>query len=128
MKKNIYFIIAGLINLFTAFVHLIGGQLSLVDPMLDGSMTIQAKTEWLGCWHVISIILFASAIYILLKAFKGYEPSDHKVLKLLGYLYIAMSLPFIIVSFIMGALAPQWILLLPIGLLVLVGLKRMKTN
>ena len=63
-KKNIFWIIAAILNLLTAFVHTIGGQLDLVNPLLKSDLSEQAKTEWLGVWHMITIFLFATTYYL----------------------------------------------------------------
>jgi hypothetical protein len=32
--KNSYWVIAGILNLITFFLHLVGGQIDLVNPMI----------------------------------------------------------------------------------------------
>ncbi|MEM7035368.1 MAG: hypothetical protein AAF570_00235 [Bacteroidota bacterium] len=131
-RKNIYLLIAGLVNLFTAFVHLLAGQSDLVSPLLESNLTLQARTEWLGAWHMISIILFASALYLLRAGLVGnrgqQQKSEHAPICIaIGVVYILISLPHAIASLAMWTFAPQWILLLPIGVLTLMGLRRAKT-
>ena len=120
--------IAAILNLFTAFVHLLGGQFDLVNPMLNSDLLSQAKTEWLACWHVITVVLFGTSYYLLKSAFGKRIQISHDLLKAIAYMYILFSLPFIGASFWMGEFAPQWILLLPIGLLTLLGAKRNSLN
>lgn len=121
MKRNYYWLIAGVINLFTALLHTIGGQMDLVSPLQKSDMTNQAKAEWFGVWHMVTIILFASS-FLILRSFLRKTQSE--TLGYFGYLYILLSIPFIISSLLNGFLVPQWILLLPIGLLILIGQKR----
>ena len=118
-KKNIYWMIAGALCFFTALVHLIGGQLDLVNPLLDANLTNQAKTEWLSVWHGITTILFLSAFYLFKYGLNPKENQNLDVLQLIGILFILFSIVFIICSLWMKIFAPQWILLLPIGLLAL---------
>lgn len=122
--KTLLLKIAGFINLFTAFVHLVGGQLDLVNPMLDSDLLDQAKTEWLACWHVITVLLFGTSYILLRSAFRPAIDSRKELLKTIGYLYLFISIPFVISSFWMGAFAPQWILLIPIGLLTIFGIRK----
>jgi len=128
MKKiNIYWLIAGVLNLFTAFLHTVGGQIDLINPMLKTTLEDEVKTQLLGVWHMVTITLFLSTIIILLVVFKN-KIFNNKTLILIGYLYILFSIPFIIVGIIYSILVPQWILLLPIGILLLIGNKRFKVN
>jgi hypothetical protein len=122
-KRNYYWLIAGVINLFTALLHTIGGQMDLVSPLQKSDMTNQAKAEWFGVWHMVTIILFASS-FLILRSFVRKTQSE--TMNYLGYLYILLSIPFIISSLINDFLVPQWILLFPIGLLILIGQKNNK--
>ncbi|TRX35451.1 hypothetical protein FNW52_10425 [Flavobacterium sp. ZT3R18] len=122
-KKNIYWLIAGIINLFTAVLHTIGGQISLVNPLLGSNLIIQAKAEWMGAWHMVTIILFATS-YLLIKNGLGKKENEQtEFVKYIGYLYILFSVPSIVTSVMYNLLAPQWIILLPIGLLAYLGKK-----
>ena len=120
--KNYYWIIAGILNLFTAFLHLIGGQMDLINPLLNSSLTDDVKTQLLGVWHMVSIVLFGTSILLLLIGFKRKRYPE--LIVFTAYLYILLSIPFIIISLIYGMLVPQWILLLPIGILILIGIKK----
>ncbi len=118
-KKNTYWMVAGALCFFTALVHLIGGQLDLVNPLLEANLTDQAKTEWLGVWHGITAILFLSAFYLFKYGLNPMGNQNLDVLQLIGILFILFSIVFIVSSLWMKIFAPQWILLLPIGLLAL---------
>ena len=65
--KNKYWIIAGILNLITFFLHLIGGQLDLVNPMIETSLSIEKSSQLVGAWNMVTIILLATS-YILLSA------------------------------------------------------------
>lgn len=126
MKKiNFYWLVGGLLNLFTAFLHLIGGQLDLINPLISSSLNDEVKTQLLGVWHMVTIVLFGSAVLILLSVFRKTE-LILGILELIGYSYIFFSLPFLIIGFIYGILVTQWILLFPIGILLLLGNKKYK--
>ncbi len=126
--KNKYWIIAGILTLFTSFLHLIGGQISLVNPLLESNLVNQTQTELLGVWHMVTIILFASSIIYLKYGFNKKGNSSTELIAFVSYLYIAFSFAFIFSSAFKSALAPQWILLFPIGLLGIIGLKKSQTN
>ncbi len=125
-QKNTFLIIAGVINLTTFFLHLIGGQLSLVDPMLDSSLGLQETSELVGAWHMVTFILLVTS-YILLSA--GYNKkysTNTELIEGVGHLNLAFCLPSIIASFYYGILVPQWIFFLPIGVLTMIGVNKMK--
>jgi len=126
--KNTFLIISGLINLFTFLLHMIGGQISLINPLLDSNLELQIKTELLGVWHMATIILFVTSIILLYLGFKQNKKLNIQLLSFIGYLYILFSIPFIIISIIYGLLVPQWILLLPIGVLTIFGIKKIKKD
>ncbi len=116
--------LAGIINLLTAFIHLIGGEWTLVDPLMNSSLTAQQQAEWIGAWHIVTIILFYSSYLILTVGFSEVERSRLQALRPLAILYILMGIPFVISSIYFSVFAPQWILLQPIGVLYLIGLRK----
>jgi uncharacterized membrane protein len=118
-NRNIFWIIAGIINLFTALLHVIAGQIDLVKPLLESDLSFQLKTEWLGVWHMVTAILFVSSYYLLKNGLKNTEKSSDAI-QLIAIVYIFFSLAFVISSLYNNVFAPQWILLLPIGVLSLI--------
>ena len=83
--KNIYWIIAGVINLLTAFLHLIGGQMSLVDPLSKSNLELQVKTELLGVWHMVTVMLFMSSIVLLMFGLKPKEEISKAFISFIAY-------------------------------------------
>ncbi|MEM1357833.1 MAG: hypothetical protein AAGF89_06520 [Bacteroidota bacterium] len=125
-SRNYYWLIAGILCLLTALIHTIGGQLELVDPLMAGSLSPTANVQWLGVWHVVTIILFGAAFWLIRG---GWQPA-HASLALLNniaYLFVLFAVVFLSVSFAQGVHAPQWVLLLPIGLLTIIGGWRVET-
>jgi hypothetical protein len=122
-NKNIYLLIAGFLNLFTAFIHLIGGQITLLSPLRNSNLTTQVITEFLGVWHMATAVLFYTSILLIQKGFKANNVSK-EVIHFMGILYILFGLSFVGASIYEMQLAPQWALLLPIGVLALIGKKR----
>lgn len=123
-NKNIYLIVAGLINGFTFLLHLFGGQVTLVDPMLETSLSLEITSQLVGAWHIVTIILLATSIILLLAGFSKKYIMSKDLLYFIGYLNLSFCLPFIIESFYYTILVPQWILFLPIGLLTILGIKK----
>ena len=121
--KKIYIKIAGIINLLTALVHLLAGQIDLVNPLNSSSLELQQKAEWVGVWHLVTILLFYTSYLILKEGLTKANKTDLGQLKSLGVLYVLAGVPFILSSVYFTVFAPQWVLLMPIGILVLLGLK-----
>lgn len=124
--KNKFWIVAGLLNLLTALVHTIAGQFDLVIPLLSTDLNLQAKSEWMAAWHMITIFLFLTSFYILRSGFGKSKIDDSSSIKLIGILYCLISIPFIVSSIYFKTFAPQWIILLPIGMLSIIGLPKTK--
>ena len=120
-KRNYFWLAAGVINLITAVIHTFGGQTDLLDPLLQSNISDQAKAEWFGVWHMVTVLLFATSFLILKPVIMKTQHKHRVDYIFLGYLYILLSVPFIISSIIHHLFAPQWILLLPVGLLLIVG-------
>lgn len=118
--KNIYLISAGILNVSTSFIHILAGQSSLVDPLIVSDLNLQLKTEWVAVWHMVTIMLLASSWILLNQGFVA-TPTRSPLVLAIGYLYIFFASDFIVVSLAYGMFAPQWILLLPIGLLAILG-------
>lgn len=120
-RKNYLILIAGILNLFTALLHTIGGQIELVSPLQKSDLTNQAKAEWFGVWHMVTIVLFTTS-FLLIKNYMNGNKTE--TIKYIGFLYVLLSIPFCISSLVYKLLAPQWILLLPIGILIYFGTKK----
>ena len=126
--RNNYWIIAGALNLMTFFLHLIGGQLDLVDPMLETSLSMEKSSQLVGAWHMVTIILLGTSYLLLLAGFGKKYSTNIELIKLTGYLNLSFCLPSIIASFYYGLLVPQWIFFLPIGALTMIGLNKIKAR
>ena len=122
--RNRFWLIAGALCAFTAFVHLIAGQLDLVNPLMSSQLSNQATTEWLAAWHTISVLLVGSAGLLLFYGRQAHRAAAQPICILLGWGYVLFALVFIGVGLVQATFAPQWILLLPIGVLALIGAKR----
>ena len=127
-KKNTYWIIAGILNFITFFLHLIGGQLDLVNPMLDTALNVEKSSQLVGAWNMVTIILIGTSYILLLAGFGKKYTTNTELIRMIGYLNLSFCLPFIIAGFYYGLLVPQWIFFLPIGILTLIGLNKVKKD
>ncbi|SEJ82656.1 hypothetical protein SAMN05192553_1215 [Cyclobacterium xiamenense] len=123
--KKIYIKIAGIVNLITALIHSVAGQMDLVNPLINSNLEVQQKAEWVGVWHIVTVLLFATSYLFLKVGFDKAKMPNSSNLKAFGITYILIGIPFIISSIYYSVLAPQWILLMPIGILLLIGHRKL---
>ncbi|MFA0570915.1 hypothetical protein [Vibrio gallaecicus] len=122
---NIWIFSSGLLALFTTLVHVFAGQIDPVRPFLKSKLDDIPKATLLACWHLVSVTLFVSSLVLLYVGWYGID-SLYFLTQLLGFLYILYASVFVAVGlYFFGAKVfvklPQWILLLPIGLLATFG-------
>ena len=122
---NTWIFAAGIIGLFTSLVHIFAGQVDPVRPFLKSDLPDIPKATLLGCWYIVSAILVISGFAL---AYIGWFN-----LNSFQNLVIGISISFVIFSLVFIAVGwyffkfqafiklPQWTLLLPIGILGLVG-------
>lgn len=126
--KNKFWIIAGILNLVTFFLHLFGGQLDLVNPMIETSLPLEKSAQLVGAWHMVTIILLATSYVLLSAGFGKKYATNTEMIKAIGYLNLSFCLPFITAGFYYGLLVPQWVFFLPIGICTMLGLHKIKKN
>ncbi len=122
---NTYLLSAGAIGLLTSTAHIVGGQQTLIRPFLQSNLADDVKGCLLVCWHMISAYLLLSACLYLYAGF-NHSPDRTLLLDALSASYILFTALFIAIgSHFFGPRTlvklPQWILLLPIGTLGLLG-------
>lgn len=116
-------IAAGVLNLITALIHTILGHFDLILPFVDLEFEVPLKAILHACWHMVTVMLFFSSIILLYIGIRPQKYASSQISILLGVLYVAFSLVFIIMSIAYGLFLPQWVLLLPIGILAIYGAK-----
>ncbi|MDN3617335.1 hypothetical protein ACFFUS_22290 [Vibrio gallaecicus] len=122
---NIWIFSSGLLALFTTLVHVFAGQIDPVRPFLKSKLDDIPKATLLACWHLVSVTLFVSSLMLLYVGWYGID-SLYFLIQSLGFLYILYASVFVAVGlYFFGSKVfvklPQWILLLPIGLLAIYG-------
>jgi len=126
--RNLFWIIAGVLNLMTFFLHLIGGQIDLVNPMLETALSVEKSSQLVGAWNMVTILLLGTSYILLLAGFGKKYSTNTEMIKLIGYLNLLFCLPFLIAGFYYGLLVPQWIFFLPIGVFTMIGLNKVKKD
>ena len=127
MKKNIPILLAGIIMALTTILHLTGGQIDHVVPLLASELDPTDKAVLLGVWHMVTVALMIMAFWLIRHGLKP-KPNYTDAIRFIAWLNLLFAMVFIIVSIVRWSFAPQWILFLPIALLILFGLKNQKTT
>jgi len=122
---NTWIFAAGVIGLFTSMVHIFAGQIDPVRPFLKSDLPDVPKATLLGCWHMVSVILLISGAALTYIGWYNLSAFQNLVI-LLSVCFIIFSVVFIAVGWHFFKMhtflkLPQWVLLLPIGILGLVG-------
>ncbi len=134
-----YFLAAGILGAAITAVHLVLGQITIVEPMLDASFDDVAKQTLLVCWHIVSVDLVLTAAGLIAA---GVQPEKYATTMLfpafLGLHYLLWGGVFLVVGVAtslplgVGAMGqrlfvdmPQWLLFFVPVVLVGQGLRRL---
>ncbi len=125
-RINIFCLISGIVCLITAFLHLIAGQANVIQPFLKSGLLPDAKYTLLACWHMITAYLFTSGCMLIYIGITPGFKAGIVLSRFIGVQFIAFAIIFLIINFMVSSpkfflSLPQWILLLPIGLLAIKG-------
>ena len=117
-------IVASMIAFLTAMIHVFAGGNDVAKPLLESSLPSEEKYALYACWHFVSTFFIFSASLFLLTGL-GYLPSSSLIL-ILSLLWLTFGLIFFAISLSVNTLRgifrlPQWVLLIPVGVLGLIG-------
>lgn len=122
---NIWILSSGLLGIFTTLIHVFAGQTDPVRPFLKSELEPVPKATLLACWHLVSVTLLASSMVLTYIGWNSLGALYIPTL-FLGLLYVLFALVFVVVGwYFFGSKVfiklPQWVLLLPIGVLASYG-------
>lgn len=120
---NKYLLTASLLGFFTFGVHAIMGGIDTTVPLLSSAIDKEPKLTLYAVWHMVSVFLFISSAGLL---YASKRNSAYELVLFVSVCYTLFAAVFLFVGiFEVGSivLLPQWILLLPIGILCIVGSK-----
>ncbi|WP_296509365.1 hypothetical protein [Rhodoferax sp.] len=106
---------------FTAALHTFGGTLEIEAPLLQSNISPRISLMLLACWHMVTVVLAISAIALAL-AYRKPTPASMATVTLVSYLWLSFGAVFIGIDLFYAGPAmllqlPQWVLLLPVGVL-----------
>ncbi len=123
-------LLATLIATFTAALHAFGGTPEIEGPLLQSNMNQAVNLMLLACWHFVTAALTLTAIALGF-ALRKPNPRSMAMVTLTSYLWLSFGLVFIVIDVWyagpqMLLQLPQWVLLLPVGILGLWGVNQAK--
>lgn len=115
-------IITAIINLAVAIIHTIIGESDIVAPLLATDAPDTVRWTLHAAWHMISVVLFISALTLFYVSRRGKDDPRSLVLsKYIGIQYLALAMVFVVTSVVYGIFFPQIVMLAPIGILPLLA-------
>jgi hypothetical protein len=131
MRSNRYLLCAGLLAAMTAAVHTFAGTYEVHAALLNSTLPKPLALLLYACWHLVTVTLCLSA-WALLRPLRGRTAESHAVLAAaIGTAWFLFGLVFLGVSLLVGGswsmllVLPQWLLLLPVGVLAWLGSRRL---
>lgn len=115
---------AGCLNVITALIHTIAGEIELITPYAELQFDTPLKAILHACWHMVTVTLFGTSIVLVTLGLKPEKPGSARIAWLVGLMYVAFTLVFLAVSVVYGVFLFQPVLLLPIGVLAGYGARR----
>jgi len=116
---------------FTAALHTFGGTPEIETPLLQAPLAPEISLLVFACWHLVTAALTLSTIGFFISATPKHAVQSHYMALFISTMWILFGLVFVIVDITYVGLPmlfklPQWILLIPIGVLGLWGCSRVK--
>lgn len=128
-RKNFFWIIAGIINLATALIHIFPKQKAYIDPLLNSfEFKNRVVSEMFGAWHMVTVLLLLTSFFLLKQGFSDESPRSTEGAYLVGILFFVLTLPFIAVFEMMHVFIPYAFLFVLIGILVFMGIYKEKNT
>lgn len=123
---NRLLVIAAVLAAFAAAVHILAGGPDVATPLLASSMAGEPKLTLYAVWHMGSVVLAMSVPALFIGSFPRHEHAARYLVLFVSALWCVFGLVFLCVAAIQPESGwhfklPQWILLLPVGLLGLWG-------
>lgn len=124
MNRTLF--VTALLAALTATVHTFIGTPAIEAPLLQSSLSQELSLLLYVCWHLVSAILFFSAIIFFVAARNQFDIKYQYSAKLISLLWLSFGFIFIVIAVWYSGTPmllklPQWVLFLPIGALGLWG-------
>jgi hypothetical protein len=122
MKTDRLLLSAGILATFTALVHIFVGTPEIQQPLLSSALPAPISLLLLACWHLVSVALLVSGAALLWCALQANRGRAGILPIVISLMWLLFGLVFVVVAVSFQgsaglAVLPQWVLLLPVGLL-----------
>jgi len=118
--------VAALLAAFTAIIHIFSGGADVAAPLLASTLADELKFTLYAVWHMVSVVLTLSAVALFIGGLPHHAHAARYLVLFVSVLWCGFGIVFLSVIAIQiesGWLfkLPQWVLLLPVGILGLWG-------
>lgn len=123
---NKVLLLASVLAAAVTAIHVVAGGSDVAAPLLASDMAESPRLTLYAAWHMVSVLLGASALALGWAALPGRTTPAASAVRLVAVLWIASGVVFLIIGLTQpgdGLLLklPQWILLIPVGVLAWLG-------
>ncbi len=124
---NWLWILSGLLAAVSAAVHLFVGGKDVARPLLNSPLTEEIRLTMYACWHLASASLVLSALALLASGVGLLGTAGGMMVLFISVLWLLFGAVFLAISLGMARSRglfrfPQWVLLIPVGVLGILGL------
>ena len=121
-RADLLLLSAGGLATFTALVHVFVGTPEVHQPLLLSSLPQAISLLLLACWHLVSVALAVSGAALVWGALPANRGRAQAMVLVVSAMWLLFGLVFVVVAASFKGLAglamlPQWVLLLPVGVL-----------
>ena len=129
MKTNRILLVSGLLAAFTAAGHTLLGSAEIHRPLLDSGLPERMRLLLYATYHLVTVTLLLSAAVLIWSARPANKAAAGPLPVFVSVLWLLFGLVYIVVSLLFSGLPallmlPQWIFLISVGVLGLVGSRR----
>jgi len=123
---NLLILIASILSMLAAIIHMIGGEKTVFDHLLKSDVKLNSKLELRGVWYAFGIDLAITSIFLFFLSFESSLVENQLFIIFCSLRFILYGLGVLFAVLITDRKhffkVPQWLLLLVIGIITLLGL------
>jgi len=117
---------ASILATATTIVHAFAGGGDVAAPLLASQLSEEPRLTLYAVWHMATVALGLSALAFFVGALPRYSADSRSMVQFASVLWLAFGAVFVVVAATQPGSGlflklPQWVLLLPVGLLGLLG-------
>ena len=123
---NRFLLSASILATATTAIHVFAGGNEVATPLLASQLSEAPRLTLYAVWHMATVALGLSALAFFVGALPRYAASSRSMVQFASVLWLAFGAVFVIVASTQPGSGlflklPQWVLLLPVGLLAWLG-------